>query len=130
MFVIRDIHICYKKRAKRRHFGVREISICYKERRLESFCHKRVSHLLHGEGKQKVFVVNEFHFCYKEAMVGVCHREFHIYYKERRLEGVCPKRVSHNVTKRVGWKVFVTGVFHICHSEREIHSGPVYILGD
>ena len=42
--------------------------------RMEGVCHKGVSHLIQGQGKPKVFVVREFHMCYKESsMEGVCH---------------------------------------------------------
>ena len=46
---------------------------------MEGVCHKAVSHMLQGQGEQKVFVV----------------REIHIYYKERGIEDVCHRRISH-----------------------------------
>ena len=61
-------------------------------------CCKGVIHLSREEWK--VFVVNEFHFCYKETM-----------------EGVCRKSLTHLLQREWKWKAFVIRGFHVCYKE-------------
>ena len=46
------------------------------------------------EGEQNAFVVNAFHFCYKETMVGVCHKGVS-HLLQREMTGKCHMGVSH-----------------------------------
>ena len=50
-------------------------------------------------GNGRHLVLCEIHICYKETMVGVCHKVL-------------------SVIRRWGWKMFVMVEFHICYKER------------
>ena len=65
----------------------------------------------------KVFCVNEFHFCYKETMEGVCRKSV-TQLLQREWEWECHKGFSY-LFQGVGiWKIFVTREFHICYMKR------------
>ena len=74
-------------------------------------CCGRDSHLMLRQREWKLFVVNEFQFCYKE----------------NGMESVCCKEISYLLQREWEQNMFDIRKFHICYNERSIHSGLVTV---
>ena len=64
-----------------------------------------------------VFGVNEFHFCYKETMEGVCRKSV-THLLQREWEWECHKGLLCLLHGVGVWKIFITkGVSHLLHEK-------------